>query len=58
MGTAPELLPPPGSTLLSTFLAPHTPDVKGSTLTNGARALAKHANRSREGYWGVFHGSD
>ncbi|KAL3641609.1 hypothetical protein CASFOL_012424 [Castilleja foliolosa] len=57
-GTDPELLPPPASTLLSTFLAPHNPDVKGSTLTNGARALAKHANRSSKGYWGTLHGSD
>ncbi|PIN00881.1 hypothetical protein CDL12_26617 [Handroanthus impetiginosus] len=28
MGTNPELLPPPTSTLLSTFLAPHNPDVR------------------------------
>ncbi|GER27886.1 60S ribosomal protein L38, partial [Striga asiatica] len=57
-GTNPELLPPPASTLLSTFSAPHNPDVKGSNLTNGARALAKHVNRSREGYWGFLRGSD
>ncbi|CAA0839356.1 RNA-binding ASCH domain protein [Striga hermonthica] len=57
-GTNPELLPPSASTLLSTFSAPHNPDVKGSNLTNGARALAKHVNRSREGYWGFLRGSD
>ncbi|XP_057807676.1 uncharacterized protein LOC131022230 isoform X2 [Salvia miltiorrhiza] len=57
-GTNPELLPPPTSTLLSTFSSPHNPDFKGSMLTNGARALAKHVNRSCEGYWGPLHGSD
>ncbi|EYU41059.1 hypothetical protein MIMGU_mgv1a018485mg [Erythranthe guttata] len=46
IGTNPELLPPTTSTLLSTFLATHNPHVKGSTLTNGARALSKHINRS------------
>ncbi|XP_047977022.1 uncharacterized protein LOC125219167 [Salvia hispanica] len=58
VGSNPELLPPAPSTLLSTFLSPHNPDVKGSILTNGARALAKHVNRSSEGYWGLLHGSD
>ncbi|KAL8479495.1 hypothetical protein ACS0TY_026407 [Phlomoides rotata] len=58
VGTDPKILPPSTSTLLSTFLAPHNPDVKGSTLTTGARALAKHAGRSSEGYWGPSHGSD
>ncbi|XP_042044352.1 uncharacterized protein LOC121790131 isoform X2 [Salvia splendens] len=58
VGSNPESLPPAPSTLLSTFLSPHNPDVKGSILTNGARALAKHVNRSSEGYWGLLHGSD
>ncbi|KAL1544876.1 hypothetical protein AAHA92_21671 [Salvia divinorum] len=58
VGSNPELLPPAPSTLLSTFLSPRNPDVKGSILTNGARALAKHVNRSSEGYWGLSHGSD
>lgn len=58
VGTNLELLPPPTSTLLSTFSAPHNPNVKGSTLTNGARALAKHVLRSSAGYWGPIHGSD
>ncbi|XP_041993922.1 uncharacterized protein LOC121744447 [Salvia splendens] len=58
VGSNPELLPPAPSTLLSTFVSPHNPDVKGSILTNSARALAKHVNRSSEGYWGLLHGSD
>ncbi|KAL7106214.1 hypothetical protein ACP275_07G098100 [Erythranthe tilingii] len=32
--------------------------VKGSTLTNGARALSKHINRSSQGYWGALYGND
>lgn len=32
-------------------------EVKGSTWTQGARALAKHANRGSNGYWGIFNGS-
>lgn len=32
-------------------------EVKGSSLTTGARALAKHVDRSSEGYWGPLHGS-
>ncbi|TYJ46088.1 hypothetical protein E1A91_A02G098000v1 [Gossypium mustelinum] len=31
--------------------------VKGSTLTHGARALAKHVNRSSNKYWGNLNGS-
>ncbi|XP_073056561.1 uncharacterized protein [Primulina eburnea] len=58
VGTVPELLPPPPSTLLSTFLELHNPHVKSSTLTAGARALAKHASRSSKGYWGTLRGSD
>ncbi|XP_059654769.1 uncharacterized protein LOC132301528 isoform X3 [Cornus florida] len=57
-GTIPEALPPPRSTLLLSFLLPHNPEVKGSILTDGARALAKHINRSSDGYWGSFNGSD
>ncbi|KAK1314250.1 hypothetical protein QJS10_CPA06g01464 [Acorus calamus] len=33
-------------------------EVKGSTLTDGARALAKHVDRSKDGWWGSFRGSD
>ncbi|KAH7834114.1 hypothetical protein Vadar_012830 [Vaccinium darrowii] len=58
VGTTAEALPPPRSTLLSSFLLPHNPNVKGSTLTDGARALAKHVNRSSTKYWGTFNGSD
>ncbi|XP_022857961.1 uncharacterized protein LOC111378916 isoform X1 [Olea europaea var. sylvestris] len=58
MGTSTESLPPPPSVLLSSFLLPHNPKVKGSTLTDGARALAKHVNRSSSGYWGSLCGSD
>ncbi|XP_058094263.1 uncharacterized protein LOC131240181 isoform X6 [Magnolia sinica] len=32
-------------------------EVKGSTLTDGARALAKHVNRSSDGWWGNFGGN-
>ncbi|KAK8682683.1 hypothetical protein V6N13_055062 [Hibiscus sabdariffa] len=45
-GTIADALPPPKSTLLSSFMLPYNPDVKGSTLTHGARALAKHVDRS------------
>lgn len=30
---------------------------KGSTLTDGARAMSKHVNRSSDSYWGSFSGS-
>ncbi|XP_048138730.1 uncharacterized protein LOC115745270 isoform X2 [Rhodamnia argentea] len=56
-GTVPESLPPPRSALLSAFQLPYNPNVKGSTLTDGARALAKHVNRSSDKYWGNFKGS-
>lgn len=58
VGTNPKLLPPPMSALLSAFLMPHNPDVISSTLTDGARALAKHSHRSSLGYWGALNGSD
>ncbi|KAK9288552.1 hypothetical protein L1049_017011 [Liquidambar formosana] len=57
-GTIPEALPPSRSTLLSSFMLPYNLNVKGSTLTHGARALAKHANRSCNNSWGSFDGSD
>ncbi|KAB2093449.1 hypothetical protein ES319_A02G094600v1 [Gossypium barbadense] len=57
-GTISDALPPPKSTLLSSFMLPYNPDVKGSTLTHGARALAKHVNRSSNKYWGNLNGSD
>ncbi|KAI5652950.1 hypothetical protein M9H77_30137 [Catharanthus roseus] len=57
-GTIPEALPPQTSVLVSSFLALHNPQVKGSALTSGARALAKHVNRCSDKYWGDFCGSD
>ncbi|KAL5990846.1 hypothetical protein ACLOJK_011751 [Asimina triloba] len=33
-------------------------EIKGNTLTDGARALAKHVHRSSNGWWGNFAGSD
>ncbi|GLT34895.1 hypothetical protein SLA2020_093850 [Shorea laevis] len=57
-GTISDALPPPKSTLLSSFMLPYNPNVKGSTLTVGARALAKHADRSSNRHWGVLKGSD
>ncbi|GLT53484.1 hypothetical protein SLA2020_267520 [Shorea laevis] len=57
-GTIPDALPPPRSILLSSFMLPCKPNIKGCTLTHGARALAKHANRSSSKYWGSLKGSD
>ncbi|TYH83579.1 hypothetical protein ES332_D02G141600v1 [Gossypium tomentosum] len=57
-GTISDVLSPPKSTLLSSFMLSYNPDVKGSTLTHGARALAKHVNRSSNKYWGNLNGSD
>ncbi|KAK4370708.1 hypothetical protein RND71_010183 [Anisodus tanguticus] len=58
VGTVSEALPPPASTLISSFLLPHNPNAKGCTLTDGARALSKHINRSSDRHWGSFSGSD
>ncbi|PPD92871.1 hypothetical protein GOBAR_DD10184 [Gossypium barbadense] len=58
IGTISDVLSPPKSTLLSSFMLSYNPDVKGSTLTHGARALAKHVNRSSNKYWGNLNGSD
>ena len=32
-------------------------EIKGSALTHGARALAKHAGRSSDRYWGILGGN-
>ncbi|XP_011007395.1 PREDICTED: uncharacterized protein LOC105113079 isoform X2 [Populus euphratica] len=56
-GTVSNALPPPRSMLLSSFIFPYNPNIKGSALTHGARALAKHAERSRDRYWGILGGS-
>ncbi|KAH9606895.1 hypothetical protein KSS87_019729 [Heliosperma pusillum] len=67
IGTTPEALPPPRSTLLSSFMLPQNPDanyfpfwfeVKGCSLTDGARALSKHVNRCSSQYWGKLEGND
>ncbi|XP_034685596.1 uncharacterized protein LOC117914382 isoform X3 [Vitis riparia] len=63
VGTIPEALPPPRSTLLLSFMSPYKPNISGlevesCTLTDGARALAKHVNRSSQKFWGNFDGSD
>lgn len=57
-GTLPTPLPPPRSDLVESSMKPHHPNVKGCFLTDAARALAKHANRSSEGWWGCFSGND
>lgn len=59
-GTIEHALPPPRSALLSSFMQPYKIDVEveGSTLTHGARALAKHAHRSGNKYWGTLDGND
>ncbi|MCL7050969.1 hypothetical protein MKW94_015700 [Papaver nudicaule] len=57
-GTVADALPPPRSALLSSFLTPHNPHIKGSTMTEGARALAKHVNRGGNSWWGIFDGND
>ncbi|KAI3692691.1 hypothetical protein L6452_32512 [Arctium lappa] len=58
VGTIPDALPPPRSTLLNSFSLPHNPDVKSSVLNVGARALAKHVNRSNGKFWGSFAGNE
>lgn len=57
-GTIPEALPPSKSTLLSSFMLPYKLNVEHSTLTHGARALAKHAEQSSSKYWGTIDGND
>ncbi|BBG93670.1 RNA-binding ASCH domain protein [Prunus dulcis] len=55
-GSTPDALPPPTSTLLSSFVLPYKLNVEGSTLTHGARALAKHAHRSSSKIGDMVHG--
>ncbi|KAL2920910.1 maturase K [Bienertia sinuspersici] len=57
-GTIPEALPPPRSTLFSSFALLHNSNIKGCTLTEGARALTKHVNRCSSKYWGKVEGND
>ncbi|OVA03043.1 ASCH domain [Macleaya cordata] len=56
-GTIPDALPPLKTALLSSFMMPHNPHVNGSSLTEGARALAKHVNRGGNRWWGSFDGN-
>ncbi|XP_062197837.1 uncharacterized protein LOC133900656 isoform X2 [Phragmites australis] len=56
-GTVPDGLPPPRSVLKSSCMKLHQPNVKGCSLTDAARALAKHVHRSTKGWWGSFNGS-
>uniref|UniRef100_A0A7N0U077 ASCH domain-containing protein n=1 Tax=Kalanchoe fedtschenkoi TaxID=63787 RepID=A0A7N0U077_KALFE len=58
VGTIPEALPPPKSVLLASFTLSCNPNVTGSVLTHGARALAKHASRDSSRYWGTSVGND
>ncbi|XP_040384623.1 uncharacterized protein LOC102706508 isoform X2 [Oryza brachyantha] len=57
-GTVQDGLPPPRSVLISSCMKLHQPNVNGCSLTDAARALAKHVHRSSNGWWGSFHGSD
>ncbi|CAO2146241.1 unnamed protein product [Urochloa humidicola] len=57
-GTVPDGLPPPRIALVSSCMRLHQPNVKGCSLTDAARALAKHVHRSTKGWWGDFNGSD
>ncbi|KAL6660696.1 hypothetical protein ACP70R_001731 [Stipagrostis hirtigluma subsp. patula] len=56
-GTVPDGLPPPRSALISSCMKLHQPHVKGCSLTDAARALAKHVHRSTKEWWGSFNGS-
>ncbi|KAF3330905.1 hypothetical protein FCM35_KLT04259 [Carex littledalei] len=57
-GTVLDTLPPSRSVLASSAAKSYQPDVKDSALTDAARALAKHAERSSEGWWGHLQGND
>ncbi|THU58988.1 hypothetical protein C4D60_Mb03t20260 [Musa balbisiana] len=58
VGTVPDALPPPRSLLISSSMQPTRPTVEGCSLTDAARALSKHVNRSSSGWWGVLSGSE
>uniref|UniRef100_A0A0D9XR28 ASCH domain-containing protein n=1 Tax=Leersia perrieri TaxID=77586 RepID=A0A0D9XR28_9ORYZ len=57
-GTVQDGLPPSRSVLISSCMKLHQPNVNGCSLTDAARALAKHVHRCSDGWWGSFHGSD
>ncbi|CAK9859104.1 unnamed protein product [Sphagnum jensenii] len=58
VGTIKDSLPPPKSALISSFSMLNNPNVAGSHITVGARALAKHVPRSSKGWWGSFSGTE
>ncbi|CAN7103264.1 unnamed protein product [Brassica rapa subsp. narinosa] len=58
IGSISHALPPPRSVLLSSFMLPYKPKIKGCRLSHGARALSKHVDRSSDRFWGVLSGSD
>ncbi|KAF8101222.1 hypothetical protein N665_0208s0016 [Sinapis alba] len=58
IGSISHALPPPRSVLSSSFMLPYKPKIKGCRLSHGARALAKHVDRSSDRFWGVLSGSD
>ncbi|KAL0862112.1 hypothetical protein Bca101_041230 [Brassica carinata] len=58
VGSISHALPPPSLVLLSSFMLPYKPKIKGCRLSHGARALAKHVDRSSDRFWGVLSGSD
>ncbi|KAG2557328.1 hypothetical protein PVAP13_8NG220903 [Panicum virgatum] len=57
-GTVPDGLPPPRSVLISSSMRLHQPNVRGCSLTDAARALAKHVHRCTKGWWSDVSGSD
>ncbi|XP_021906811.1 uncharacterized protein LOC110821325 [Carica papaya] len=57
-GTVFDALPPPRSTLLSSFTLPYKANVKGASLTHGAREFTKHVHRSSDKFWGIVSGND
>jgi len=50
--------PPYVGDLIHSFNKPHEKDGRKMTLTVGAKALAKHAVRSSDGWWGQIIGND
>ncbi|XP_056845997.1 uncharacterized protein LOC108813131 isoform X2 [Raphanus sativus] len=58
VGSISHALPPPRPVLLSSFMLPYKPMIKGCRLSHGARALSKHVDRSSDRFWGVLSGSD
>jgi len=47
-----DTLPPRRARLMAGFRVAHKQKVKGSALTVGARALAKHCHRASDQWWG------